>query len=425
MNKNSKFDNDAFFSENFISLYNNVEKSFENLSKPPPLPKIIDFSIANKQKNPPPSTIKISEPKASMKTLLSKIKSDPDNNNHILDIKNPYTQVPVSVTVSAPVQIPVPLSAPVPVSVPVSVPVPAPVPSIVKVPEPKASVPKETFLNKIKSDSNNDHILDIKNPIYIENIANKNPTDKKIDIKTDDNIIDRMMGTDMSNKQILECKTEVKIEPKIESKIEPKIESKIESRMEPKIEQKIEPKIESKIESKIEPKIEIKSEIAPPIPAEKADMISTDDSEIFVWPILSLDLIGISFKVIGDLPPGTKLKVVNDNHLASDNSYTSFTRKYYGQSRKKIISFIDHLFYESQRNIKNIIFEIRSGINVDTNISILQGLISKINVFLHRYEIMREVYRTDSSAFAQLGIIRDKFYTHLHTFYRDLVLPKN
>ena len=145
----------------------------------------------------------------------------------------------------------------------------------------------------------------------------------------------------------------------------------------------------------------------------------------YKWPELSIDLIGTSFKVIGDLPVGAKLKIVNDTHLAEDNGYMpSFTRYSAGQGRDKIISFLDHLFTETENHIRFVLESIRTGKNVDTNISVLRGLISKINIFLHRYENMRGVYKSDSSAFARLGIIRDKFFTFLDTFFRDMAIPK-
>lgn len=143
-------------------------------------------------------------------------------------------------------------------------------------------------------------------------------------------------------------------------------------------------------------------------------------------PKLDIDMIGTSYKVIGDLPIGSKLKIVNNTHLAEDNSMlTSISRYSSGQGRDKIISFLDHLFNETARNIKEILEDIRNGNNVDTNVSVLTGIVGKIHIFLHRYENMRNVYKTDSSAFARLGIIRDKYYTFILTLYRDMVIPKN
>ena len=143
------------------------------------------------------------------------------------------------------------------------------------------------------------------------------------------------------------------------------------------------------------------------------------------WKSLSVDMIMTSFKVIADLPDGAKLKIVNGTHLAKEDSYVACLSRYSeGQGRDKIISFLDHLFLESERNIYEILDNIRNGNNVDTNVSVLNGVISKIHIFLHRYEKMRNVYIQDSSAFARLGIIRDKFFTFLNTLFRNMVIPK-
>jgi hypothetical protein len=155
--------------------------------------------------------------------------------------------------------------------------------------------------------------------------------------------------------------------------------------------------------------------------APKTSLMNQDS-----WPKLSIDMIATSFKVVTDLPDGAKLKIVDDTHLAEDNSYVkSLSRYTTGQNRNKVISFLDHLFHETDRNIAIILGEIRSGVNVDTNISVLYKTIGKIYTFLHRYENMRNVYKKDSSAFARLGNIRDKFYTYLDTFFRNVLVVKN
>ena len=145
----------------------------------------------------------------------------------------------------------------------------------------------------------------------------------------------------------------------------------------------------------------------------------------YVWPRLTVDMIGISFKVIADLPIGAKLKIVDDTHFAEDNSFMiGFSRYSSGQNRAKIVSFLEHLYQETERNINDIVANIRTGTDKDTSSSVVRGLIYKTDVFLHRFENMRNVYKTDSSTFARLGIIRDKFYTFLEAFFRDMLIPK-
>lgn len=137
--------------------------------------------------------------------------------------------------------------------------------------------------------------------------------------------------------------------------------------------------------------------------------------------LLSIDDINISLKVVGDLKSGSKLKILNYKHLAEDNSYiNSMTRYQTNQGRDRIIVFLENLFSEVTRNVYVILSEIRNKVNIDNNIHILQGLIYKVSVFLHNYETMRVVYKSDSGAYSRLGINRDKFFMFLNTLFRDL-----
>ena len=136
---------------------------------------------------------------------------------------------------------------------------------------------------------------------------------------------------------------------------------------------------------------------------------------------MSLDDINTSLKVIGDLKEGSKLKIVNGRHLAEDNSYiNSISRYNASQGRERIISFLENMYSEVVRNVYILLGEIRSKVNVDNNIYMLQGLIYKISVFLHNYEKMRVVYKSDSHTYSQLGLTRDKFFMFLNTFFRDV-----
>jgi hypothetical protein len=136
---------------------------------------------------------------------------------------------------------------------------------------------------------------------------------------------------------------------------------------------------------------------------------------------LTLDDINTSLKVIGDLKEGHKLIIVNGRHLAEDNSYFNAINRYNtSQGRKRIITFLENMYSEVVRNVYILLGEIRSKVNVDNNIYMLQGLIYKISVFLHNYEKMRVVYKSDSHTYSQLGLTRDKFFMFLNTFFRDV-----
>ena len=145
----------------------------------------------------------------------------------------------------------------------------------------------------------------------------------------------------------------------------------------------------------------------------------------FSWPQLSVGDINTSFKVIGDLSEGAKLKIVDDTYLAEDKAYiSSFARYTGGQSRERIMSFLDHLFNETKRNHEKLISEIRTGIDVDNKTPELRDLFGNMIIFLHRYDVMRNVYKSDTGTHAKLGVIRNKFFTFKESFFKDLCVPK-
>lgn len=141
------------------------------------------------------------------------------------------------------------------------------------------------------------------------------------------------------------------------------------------------------------------------------------------WPVLTVDDINISFKVVGDLQNNTKLKIIENKYLAADDSYLlSIVRYNTGQGRKQISSFLQHLFSQTKINAYEVLTKIRNKVDIDININILSGLLYKLSIFLHRYENMREVYKSDTSIYAILGGIRDNFFSFLNTFYRQMIL---
>lgn len=146
-------------------------------------------------------------------------------------------------------------------------------------------------------------------------------------------------------------------------------------------------------------------------------------TEIENWPTLTVDDINISFKVVGDLQNNTKLKIIDNKYLAADDSYLlPIVRYNSGQSRKQISSFLQHLFVQTKNNAYDVLAKIRNKTDIDININILSGLLYKLSIFLHRYENMREVYKSDTSIYAILGGIRDNFFSFLSTFYRQMIL---
>lgn len=135
------------------------------------------------------------------------------------------------------------------------------------------------------------------------------------------------------------------------------------------------------------------------------------------WPSLSIDNINTSFKVITDLQPGYKLKVVDKLYLAPDNSYFYMLRNpKNGAGRNVIISYLDHLYSETSFNINKILSNV-NNINDEgycKNIGVLTDLMHNLSTFVHHFGKIKEVYKTDSSTCARLDNIYKK-YQNLHT----------
>ncbi|CAH6421007.1 Hypothetical protein MVR_LOCUS235 [uncultured virus] len=151
----------------------------------------------------------------------------------------------------------------------------------------------------------------------------------------------------------------------------------------------------------------------------------------YSWPQLTAKNINTTFKVVGDLKEGLKVKVVDDTCLAVDDAYiSSFSRYMSGQSKEKTMSFLDHLLSESKRIIYALLSDIRTSYansngnndEVNNKLSELRNLHRNLNIFLHKFDAMKNVYKSDSVAYATFGNIRNNFYTFEDSFYRELVL---
>jgi len=141
------------------------------------------------------------------------------------------------------------------------------------------------------------------------------------------------------------------------------------------------------------------------------------------FPDLGIDDINTSFKVVGELVVGTKLRIINNRYLAADDSsFSSFGRYYSGQGRESVIRFLDHLFNETVKHMNRLLDDVRDNKDVDNNINALTGMIYKLGIFLHHFENIRNVYRSDSNVYARLGNIRDNFFNFRITFFRRLIL---
>lgn len=156
---------------------------------------------------------------------------------------------------------------------------------------------------------------------------------------------------------------------------------------------------------------------------EEVDIVKVE-TETNKLPALSIENIITTFKVVGGIKEGTKLRIKEDKYLTGETSYfPSFTRE--ADYRHKIISFLRHLFSETERHTKLLMTAIKDGEDVDENISELEKLISNMMIFLHGFETMMGVYRSDESTFGTLGAIEEKFMTFRHSLFRKLALQKN
>nr|AEX62600.1 hypothetical protein mv_L395 [Moumouvirus Monve] len=142
---------------------------------------------------------------------------------------------------------------------------------------------------------------------------------------------------------------------------------------------------------------------------------------------LSVSDVNVSLKVVGELKEGSKLKIVDNSYLAEDNDGNgylgSFRRSMSGQSRDKIVVFLQHLFEETKRNHLKLLAEIRKGEDTANKMPELRDLFGNMIIFLHKYEVMRNVYKTDSGTYAKLGEIRNNFFHFRESFFKELCVP--
>uniref|UniRef100_A0A6G6ABQ1 Uncharacterized protein n=1 Tax=Borely moumouvirus TaxID=2712067 RepID=A0A6G6ABQ1_9VIRU len=142
---------------------------------------------------------------------------------------------------------------------------------------------------------------------------------------------------------------------------------------------------------------------------------------------LSVSDVNVSLKVVGELKEGSKLKIVDNSYLAEDNDGNgylgSFRRSMSGQSRDKIVVFLQHLFEETKRNHLQLLAEIREDKDTANKMPELRDLFGNMIIFLHKYEVMRNVYKTDSGTYAKLGEIRNNFFHFRESFFKELCVP--
>lgn len=150
---------------------------------------------------------------------------------------------------------------------------------------------------------------------------------------------------------------------------------------------------------------------------------SSNEPEQQVWPDLTLADINTTFRCFAELREGynTKLVIMENRYLAIDNRYAQYMMRT-GGYRNKITSFLTHLATEIPLRIKNLMVNIRSRNNVDGSVEELCTTVHNMAVFLHNFEIMKGVYRGDSSVFSKLAAVRDSIEAYRRELFREMVV---
>ena len=277
---------------------------------------------------------------------------------------------------------------------------------VLKMVEPVRPLITPKLMAEIKSSINYDYPTGKENISDIEIRMSKKVMPKKIDIKSHDNTI-----VNTSSNQEMNTNTEA---------------SKNLSEMQNSIKNAIVAEIPY-----TKPSI-ISMPVEPKVSEPKVSEPKSTSNDGFEWPDLTIKNINTTFKVIGDLNEGCKVKVVDDKCLAVDNAYIpSLIRYNSGQSREKTMSFLDHLLEESKRIAYALLSDIRisyvnnsgnNNIEINDKLSELRDMYSNFCIFLHKFDIMKNVYKADSKAYAAFGAIRNNFFTFRDSFFRELVL---
>jgi hypothetical protein len=153
---------------------------------------------------------------------------------------------------------------------------------------------------------------------------------------------------------------------------------------------------------------------------ERKMEVATEESDVKIWPKLTADDLNVSFKVIGILEEGNRLKIIDNKYLDIEDSYfTSISRK---QSRKTILSFMEHLITQTEEIMYFLLNEIKTNNDIDNNISLLNTIYHNLTIALHNFDAARFVYKPDSSVYAKFGVVRDNFFTLKNTFFRRVLL---
>lgn len=170
-----------------------------------------------------------------------------------------------------------------------------------------------------------------------------------------------------------------------------------------------------------------------PIPQSQPVQViqsSNESQNVKIFPTLTVNDIITSFKVIGGLELGSKVRIEKDRFFAKDDTYLqSFFRK---TTQKDIIDFLNHIYSETQRIVNGIITNIIEKTKLgetrtpqfDLYISDFQNIFISMSVFLHNFETMAAPYRDQTVTFAQLDNIHQNFTNYLTITFRSIFIKQ-
>ena len=139
-------------------------------------------------------------------------------------------------------------------------------------------------------------------------------------------------------------------------------------------------------------------------------------------PVLTIDDINTSFKVVSDLSANIKLKVIDNKRLATDDSYVYIFRSVdNGQGREAIINFLELMEKETKQHINKLLAEVKKQINVSNNIATINNIMHNMAVFMHNYHKIKTVYQADSTSCARLDNIYQNYINLESGIFRDIL----
>lgn len=135
------------------------------------------------------------------------------------------------------------------------------------------------------------------------------------------------------------------------------------------------------------------------------------------FPPLTYDGVLINIRVISELKPGYKLMLSQKEdgtfYLNIDNTYfQGYTRWVNGQGREKIIKFLEHLISETNNCTQKILYDIKSGMNVNDNMIRIQKINTDIDNCLNNFDTIKVAYEGNSETCSRINQVK----TNLNLF---------